>query len=144
MPCTSAGYAEAEQQQRINELTRLLCLACGELEEAQVPVDPEIQYWWYEHRLQDAKRVRSQNPQQAKEMLSSEIAGLTRVIQRDEADLRTAEANEVEESVLVPFRLRLAAWESRRAKYLNELAELSGGSLPAGSSGNRVPQKGEN
>ena len=61
MPCNGGSYfrtqyVEVESGKVIDHLTRLLCHACGVIDEAGVDMGKELDEWWYEHRLADEER----------------------------------------------------------------------------------------
>jgi hypothetical protein len=62
MPCNGGNYfgrdrveyrESPESKRAIDLLTRRLCYACAAMEKAGVELSPELDEWWYEHKLED-------------------------------------------------------------------------------------------
>lgn len=61
MPCSdSRSYDDTLIKEKIDKLTRMLCLACKIIEEewTRMPewIDDELATWWDEHKVIDAGR----------------------------------------------------------------------------------------
>ncbi len=62
MPCNGGNYfggdrveyrESPEAKMTIDLLTRRLCFACAQMEKKGVELSPELDEWWYEHKLKD-------------------------------------------------------------------------------------------
>lgn len=65
MPCNGGNYfgrveyrTPPEMRKKIDWLTRMLCHACGLLEDAEVDMGRELSEWHYEHKLADEERIK--------------------------------------------------------------------------------------
>lgn len=84
MPCVgdSSQYAEdsARQRQEIDNLTNLLCYACGCLEQGVNGLlqDVRLSRWWQAHQLHDRQRQAREEQQRQEEVakVAREIARL--------------------------------------------------------------------
>lgn len=62
MPCNGGNYfgrdrtvyrESPESRMTIDLLTRRLCFSCEQMEKNGVEISPELDEWWYEHKLRD-------------------------------------------------------------------------------------------
>jgi len=64
MPCHDAWMDRIAEQEKIDELTRMLCWLCGTLEGDnegdKILVNPKLKKWWKEHKKSDTDRVRAE------------------------------------------------------------------------------------
>lgn len=47
----------ADERKLVNELTRLLCFACGKLEAEGLQMDKDLSLWWEAHLEKERKRL---------------------------------------------------------------------------------------
>jgi hypothetical protein len=65
VPCMSDGYGSncSETEQRLDEVTALLCLLCAACEGKKVALPPDVRAWWSRHKRADAARRRDEERQ---------------------------------------------------------------------------------
>ena len=130
MPCydsrDDASCINRETVERLDNATRLLCMACREMDESKM--DPEIRQWWLAHKKDDDRRITKQNAKVEIVKLEESVRQINKELYRYRCERDTlSRLDDVTTDVgdsIVNLSIDISANESKVKRFMDELAEL--------------------